>query len=261
MREMLQKLFAERVSLRRYKKAAPITDADMDYIIQSTLRAPSGGNMMKYSIIKITDADLKKALSQSCDNQPFIATAPCLLLFCADFQRWYDYYRVSQVPEACASRGVTMRFPEEGEFISAVIDTMIAATYANVAAEAIGVGSCWIGDVLEHYEYHKELLHLPKWVLPVSMLVLGYYPDNYRRQIKPRFDQKFIVSENTYQPLSDADICELFAEHEKGFKTDNKFNADNFGQFNYFRKTGAEYSNERTRSVRVMLESWKNPGW
>ena len=57
--------------------------------LAATLRAPTAGNLMLYSIIDITDQATKDALAESCDNQPFIATAPMLWLFVADYQRWW----------------------------------------------------------------------------------------------------------------------------------------------------------------------------
>ncbi|MBL1229633.1 nitroreductase family protein [Enterococcus sp. BWB1-3] len=257
MKEQLNELLQKRVSLRRYADR-PITLEDMDFILKSAMRAPTAGNMMLYSVIKVEKDETKKKLAKSCDNQPFIARAPSLLIFCADFQRWYDYYQLSGVPEVCLERETAFHLPEEGEFLLAAMDTLIASSFATVAAEACGIGSCYIGDIVENYEIHKELLKLPKWVLPVGMLCLGYYPDNYKRSVNTRFDSKFIVSEETYHHLSDAELQEMMADKEKEFNSKNKFNAENFGQFNYFRKTGTEFSDEMTRSVKLMLDEWKS---
>lgn len=249
-------LINERVTLRRYQKKA-ISEEHMNAILHGAMRAPTAGNMMSYSIIKINDEETKKQLSKTCDNQPIIAQAATILIFCADFQRWFDYYVNSDVEKACSERGVEFRTPQEGEFFSGMTDAIIASSYGALTAESLGIGSCYIGDIVEHYEIHKELLGLPQWVLPVGMLILGYYPENYRRDIKPRFDRKYIVSEEKYHRQSAQELEEMFESRVVGFKEKNKFDAENFGQFNYFRKTGAEYSKERLRSFRLMLESWK----
>ena len=52
-------------------------------------------------------------------------------------------------------------------------DALIAAQNAVVAAESLGIGSCYIGDVLEQAEIHAELLDLPRHTLPVAMLCFG----------------------------------------------------------------------------------------
>ena len=56
----------------------------------------------------------------------------------------------------------------------AIQDAMIAAQNAVVAAESFGLGSCYIGDILENVEEHKRLFHLDDYVIPITMLVMGY---------------------------------------------------------------------------------------
>lgn len=248
-------LFQRRVSLRRYAQRE-IAEADLDFILQSALRAPTAGNMMLYSVIKVTDPVKKLQLSKSCDNQPFIARAPVLLIFCADFQRWYDYYKYSNVPESCAARGVPFRRPAEGDLVLAMSDALIASSFATIAGESRQIGSCYIGDIIEQVEYHAELLDLPQWVVPVGMLCLGYYPDNHRRQITPRFPQESIVFDERYQRLSTEQLQNMFQPNEAAFKSKNKFAAENFGQFNYYRKTGTAFSEEMTRSVKAIIARW-----
>lgn len=257
MKQDLEKLLNERVSLRRYA-SREIDKEDLDFILRHTMRAPTAGNMMLYSVIKVTDEAVKKKLSVTCDDQPFISKAPLILVFCADFQRWYDYYEASGVPVACRKRGEDYHLPEEGEFMLGMMDATIASSYATIAAEACGVGTCYIGDIIENYEIHREMFDLPKWVLPVGMLCLGYYPDNFKRSVTSRFDEKFVVFDETYRRFSPAELKEMLAEREEKLPSKNQYNAENYGQFNYFRKTGTAFSDEMTRSVKVMLESWKD---
>ena len=75
-----------RRSVRKYSERR-ISAEEKDQVLQATLRAPTAGNMMLYSIIEIEDQDLKNKLSITCDHQPFIAKAPWVLLFLADYQR------------------------------------------------------------------------------------------------------------------------------------------------------------------------------
>ena len=58
---------------------------------------------MLYSIIEVRDQSSKDILVKSCDDQPFIARAPLVWLFLADYQRWYDYFLASGVKESCDS--------------------------------------------------------------------------------------------------------------------------------------------------------------
>ncbi len=58
-------------------------------------------------------------------------------------------------------------------FLLAFSDTLIAAQNAVVAAESMGIESCYIGDIIEQYEIDRDLLNLPQYTAPVGMLVMG----------------------------------------------------------------------------------------
>ncbi|RAK06676.1 FMN reductase (NADPH)/FMN reductase [NAD(P)H] [Halanaerobium saccharolyticum] len=249
------KLINKRASLRKYADKE-ISQQDKDTIINSALRAPTAGNMMLYSIIVIEDQEKKKLLSKSCDHQPFIAKAPLVMVFLADYQRWYDYYNLSAVKEFCLREDINYSSPSEADLMLACSDALIAAQNSVIAAESLGIGSCYIGDIMENYEKHQEILSLPEFVFPISMLVMGHYPEK-RPGIKSRFDKKYLVFENEYRSLNEEELDNMFAERSQKFNPDNSFNADNYGQLMYARKTGAGFSKEMARSVRTMLKKWQ----
>ncbi len=95
MHETVQ-VIQNRRSTRAYQNG-PIDRDTVDLIIHSAMRAPTAGNLMLYSIIEIQDQTIKQKLAKSCDNQPFIAKAPLVLLFLADYQRWFDVFIASDV--------------------------------------------------------------------------------------------------------------------------------------------------------------------
>ena len=162
-------------------------------ILQAACQAPTAGNQQLYTILDITEPALKKRLSVTCDNQPFIADAPLVLLFCADCQKWYDAYRYA---------GCTPRHPSAGDLMLAVEDSSLAAQNAVTAAWSLGIGSCYIGDIMEHCELHRELFQLPPYVFPAVMLVLGYPTARQRERTKPaRCPLDSIVMENTYRKM------------------------------------------------------------
>lgn len=249
-------ILKKRMSLRKYKDM-PLKKEHLDIILDSAMRAPTAGNMMLYSIIVVEEQEKKNILSKTCDNQPFIATSPTILIFLADMQRWFDYYNFSKVKEYCSLKNLEYNSPDEGDLVLAIADATIAAQNAVVAAEALNIGSCYIGDIVENYEMHKELLNLPEWVFPAAMLCLGYYPEEQNKIISPRFDREYIVFKDKYKKLNDDDFRDMFIEREKRFSPENKANAANFGQFMYAKKTGSEFSKEMTRSVREMLKNWR----
>lgn len=241
----------ERSSLRRYADK-PISPEDKHAILHSALRAPTAGNMMLYSIIDVTDQAKKDFLAKSCDNQPFIAKAPMVLVFVLDFSKWYEYYRVSGVPQWCEEVGKDMHYPQEGEFLLAANDAIIAAQNAVIAAESLGIGSCYIGDIMEHYETHRDLFNLPDLAFPVTMLTFGHYPEGMERVKRDRYDAKYVVFENEYQQLTDA---ELLAMNETKKYPEKE---ENFGLWMYKRKNGTDFMDEMSRSVRAGIDAWNS---
>ncbi|MGE5463298.1 MAG: nitroreductase family protein [Syntrophothermus sp.] len=231
-------------------------------ILKATLRAPTAGNLMLYSILEITDQALKDRLAVTCDNQPFIARAPLVWIFLADYQRWYDYFLASGVEEICTERNLKMQMPEEGDLFLACCDAMIAAQNAVIAAESFGIGSCYIGDIMEQYETHRELLCLPQYVFPIGMLVFGYPTQQQKdRAYTSRFDEKFIVFENQYHRLSKDDFHKMFAEHQRHMPAGRSMKGiTTYGQATYLRKFTADFSMEMRRSVREILKVWMSQG-
>lgn len=250
-------LIRQRISLRKYAER-PVSKEHYDLIIEAALRAPTAGNMMLYSILHIRDQEKKKKLSASCDNQPFIAKAPLVLIFLADMQRYEDYFHYSKVKEFCQQRGMEYRKTSYSSLFLSICDAMIAAQNAVIAAESLGIGSCYIGDIMENYEFHKEMLDLPDKVFPICLLCLGYYPEGLKRKMTPRFDKQFIVFADSYKRLGENDFREMFSDAEKRVLPGNPWQAENFGQFTYARKFGALFFEEMERSVGVILKHWNS---
>jgi nitroreductase len=252
-------LLLKRKSVRAYEEREISPDARAE-ILKATLRAPTAGNLMLYSILEITDQSIKDKLAVTCDNQPFIARAPMVWVFLADYQRWYDYFLASGVEDLCAQRQMSMQKPQEGDLFLACCDALIAAQNAVIAAESFGVGSCYIGDIMEQYETHREILCLPQYVFPICMLVFGY-PTRQQldREYTPRFDEKFIVFENRYRRLDRDEFDEMFAERQSRLLKIKSMAAEgiaNVGQATYLQKFSADFSVEMRRSVREILKEW-----
>lgn len=251
-------ILLNRKSVRAYEDR-PIPEDVKQQIIHAAMRAPTAGNMMLYSIIEVTDPFIKEKLAESCDHQPFIARAPLVLLFLADWQRWYDYFELSGAEELCRRRGEPMHTPQEADLLLACCDALIAAQTAVIAAESLGIGSCYIGDIMERYEFHRDLFHLPRYVFPICLLCFGY-PTQQQRERRPteRFAQEFIHFENQYKRLGPDEFAHMFAHMEKHMRRDPSLPApyENIGQMMYLRKFAADFSIEMRRSVRAALSRW-----
>lgn len=248
----------KRKSVRAYEKRA-IEPEVRNELLRATLRAPTAGNLMLYSIIEVADQHLKEELVKSCDNQPFIARAPLVWLFLADYQRWFDYFIASGVEQLCAIKNSPMRKPEEGDLFLACCDALIAAQTAVIAAESLGLGSCYIGDIMENYEVQRDLFNLPKYTFPICLVCFGYPTSQQMdRERTTRFHEKFILSDNHYHRLSAQEFDEMFqVTHEQVFRGREELaGARNVGQLIYTRKFNADFSKEMSRSVRAILKAW-----
>ncbi len=238
----------------------PITPQEKEIILHAAFRAPSAGNMMLYTILEIEDQAIKDHLAVTCDDQPFIAKAPYVLLFLADFQRWVDYYALSSVKERCAELGLRYREPQVGDFLEAVIDAVIAAQNAVIAAESLGIGSCYIGDIIENYEDNRRLFSLPRYVFPAALLCFGRPNREHTPETQvSRFAPEFIAHKNTYHRLDAGELERMMQTRQDRYPNGHYLKgALNLGQHEYFRKFNADFSFEMSRSVREALKNWES---
>lgn len=246
MNEVIKQL-KERKSVRVFEDREIETHLK-DEIINSAFEAPTAGCMMLYSILDITDKDLKAKLAVTCDNQPFIAKAPLVLIFLADYQRWYDCFELNDC---------NPRKPGQGDILLASADTLIAAQNTVVAAESLGIGSCYIGDILENKEVVSELLDLPEFVLPIAMVVYGYPTEQQRARKKPiRFEKEYIVYENKYRRLTKEEHEEMHKIRNEKTSTINKNIAEGIKAF-CNRKYMSDFSLEMDRSAGEYLKKFR----
>ncbi len=251
-----ERTFLNRRSVRAYEDR-PVPPDIRDLVLTAALRAPTAGNLCLYTILEIEDPSLKARLSETCDHQPFIAGAPWVLVFLADWARLLGYFRHPGGPEWCATRGEPYLRPRESDVLLAVCHALVAAQSAASAAEALGLGTCYIGDILENGEIHRELLGLPPYAFPITMLCLGWPTDRQKeRPQPPRLPRDLVVHRDRYRGFTAGDYDRMFAG--KDWPEPRRDPAgDNPGISLYSRKFAAAYSLEMRRSVRALLEEWR----
>ncbi len=241
MNETIRQLY-QRKSVRVFTDE-PIKEAIVQEILKAAVMAPTAGNQQLYTILRITDPEIKKGLSESCDHQPFIAEGKLVLVFCADCLKWYD---------AFCSVGCEPRTPGAGDLLLAVNDALIAAQNAVVAAESYGIGSCYIGDIMENIETQRKLLELPDYVFPAALLVFGYPTEQQKRREKPeRADMKHIVRGNTYHRMDADELKEMLLK-----KCTEETYEDWMHAF-CKRKYNSDFAKEMTRSVEEYLKQYR----
>ena len=241
MNQTIRSLF-DRRSVRVFTDRQ-ITPEEKALILNSAAQAPTAGNQQLYTIIDVTGQAIKDTLVKTCDNQPFIADAKMVLVFCADCKKWYDAFRFA---------GCEPRDPGVGDLALAISDATIAAQNAVVAAESLGIGSCYIGDIMENCEAHRELLKLPKYVFPCCMLVFGFPTQQQKDRAKPiRTAMHHVVHENGYREM---DAAELEAMLAKNVAPGNTY--ENWIHAFCKRKYNSEFSREMSRSVAEYLKDF-----
>ena len=152
-----------------------VTDEQRAAVLHAASRAPSAGAMMMYSIVSIREQATLDRLADLCDHQHDRQGA-WALIFVVDYAKWIDLFEHVGCfePEFVERTGkAPRRAPGLGDFAIAAQDAVIAAQNAVVAAEALGLGSCYIGDIVENAEEVAELLDLPPYTMPLSMLIIG----------------------------------------------------------------------------------------
>ena len=249
-------LMINRNSLRQFSERE-ITKEETDLILKAAMKAPTATNMMYYSIIRITDPELRAKIQVLCNNQPYVTKAPLALLFCADYQRLEDYYEYYDVPKKCEETGGQFLYPSEKHFLNGIEDAAFAAENAVIAAQSMGMGSVYIGHIKDHYEEARELLKLPPLVFPSLLLLIGYPAENAVAKRKPRFDPKYIVHENTYHRLDQEELDAMYADRFF-FHPQNSLGAENAAQQFYLNKyvKSPTYKNS-IRSVHMALQNWQ----
>ena len=247
------KIIEERTSCRSFIPDS-VTEEERAVITSAALRAPNGGKMSKFSIIDVRDPELKKKVAKWCDDQPFIASAPCVYIILSDFSRWFRLFS-----RHVKSMGAPINFPREDEILLCEIDSVLAAENMVIAAESMGISSCFIADMILNYKEVKETLKLPKYVMPVTLLVMG------RPKVKParrsaRISAPFVYTD-CYQEIPDDELDSmvdpLIPVDAKG---EPVMTEDEYIRRYYIRRLGSWLSFDRAMNVKEMFADWlKNP--
>ncbi|MBM7572193.1 oxygen-insensitive NADPH nitroreductase [Aquibacillus albus] len=175
-------------SIRKFTKQ-PLSDEQINTIIEAAHSASTSSYMMAYSIIGVTDLEKKSQLAEI-TNQPYVKENGHLLLFCADLRR----NTLSADNQAYEQMKTNLENTEH--LLVATIDAALAAQNAAIAAESMGLGICYIGSIRNNIHKVDELFHLPNHVIALFGLAIGF-PAHEPDQ-KPRLPQKAVYFNDNY---------------------------------------------------------------
>lgn len=140
---------------RRAFKPKPLTEQQLNSIVEAANLAPSAGNLQSYSFYLVKDKSMKEKLAGAAFGQGFIAEAPAVFVFFA------------KAPFS------SKKYGERGKQYS-IIDAAAAATYAQLAADNLGLGAVWVGA----FDDEKVKALFDEEGQPLCILPVGYPNDN-----------------------------------------------------------------------------------
>jgi nitroreductase len=201
-------ILLNRKSIRKYT-SEPVDDDLLKDILAMGCRTSTTGNMQVYSIVISKDEGKKRELAPLHFDQKMITEAPVVLTFCADFNRFNKW---------CRLRDAEPGYDNFLSFMTAAIDALLIAQTVCIAAEANGLGICYLGTTI--YNAHKiiDVLKLPKGVVPVTTITLGW-PSENPEQVD-RLPLSAIIHDEVYTDYTDVNI-ELFYK-QKELRIDSK---------------------------------------
>ncbi len=190
-------------TIRKYT-SQPIEDDLLDEILNAGIRASTTGNMQVYSIVVNKDEKNKQLLSPCHFNQPMVKTAPVVLTFCADYNRFNKW---------CHLNNASPGYDNFLSFVTGAVDALLVAQNVCIAAEDKGLGICYLGTTTYTADKIIEVLNLPKGVVPVTTVTIGYpeeIPD-----LVDRLPLEGVIHNESYKDYSDDDIRNLYANKEQ----------------------------------------------
>ena len=235
----------ERKTIRKYsdKQVEPKL---LKSLLEAAARASTTGNMQLYSVVVTENEDEKKALAPAHFNQPMVTQAPLVLTFCADFNRFNQW---------CEQRKAEPGYDNFQSFTTALIDAVILAQTFCVAAEQQGLGICYIGTTTYNPDRIIDLLNLPKHVLPVITLTVGYPAENPQQVDRLPVDS--FIHYGKYKDYTSEQINEIYA-HKESLPENQQYVAENnketlaqvFTDVRYTRKNNEHFSEVLLKAIR-----------
>ena len=172
-------------------------------LLEAGTRASTSSNMQAYTVISITDTDLKTRIAGLCADQKQIHESAAFCVFCADLHK---------LVLACKLHNVSTDAVGQAEaLLVAVVDVALVMQNVAIAAESLGFGICMIGAMRNHPPKVAEALHLPKNVMAIAGMCIGRPVDE--GEVKPRFDLDATLHLNRYR--SDDELVALLRAYDE----------------------------------------------
>lgn len=196
------KSIKERRTIRKYK-ADDIPADLLNDLLETSFRASTTGNMQLYSVVVTRSSEMKGKLAPAHYNQSMVKSAPVLLTFCADFNRFSKW---------CELRDAEPGYSNFQSFMNAAMDALLVAQTFCTLAEENGLGICYIGTTTYNPQQIIDILQLPELVFPITTISVGY-PDECPEQVD-RLPIEGIIHNEVYKDYTASDIDHIYSFKE-----------------------------------------------
>lgn len=197
------KTINSRRTIRKYSRK-DVSEGLLKTLLEQAEHTPTMGNLQLYSVVITRKEEGKRKLAPAHFNQPMVEGAPVVLTFCADFRRttlWAE------------NRNATPGYDNFLSFLNAATDALLyCQTFCNLAEEE-GLGTCFLGTTLYNSGDIVEALQLPRLVMPVATITLGW-PDEHPARLD-RLPIDGIIHDETYDDYTPARINVFYTFKEQ----------------------------------------------
>ena len=197
------KTINSRRTIRKYSRK-DVSEGLLKTLLEQAEHTPTMGNLQLYSVVIARKKEGKRRLAPAHFNQPMVEGAPVVLTFCADFRRttlWAE------------NRNATPGYDNFLSFLNAATDALLyCQTFCNLAEEE-GLGTCFLGTTLYNSGDIVEALQLPRLVMPVATITLGWPDEHPARPDRLPIDG--IIHDETYDDYTPARINAFYTFKEQ----------------------------------------------
>lgn len=192
----------KRRTIRKYAERE-VSSELLNSLLLRAEQTQTMGNLQLYSVVVNHSKEMRHRLAPAHFCQPMVEQAPVVLTFCADYNRTTEW---------CNQRKAHPGYNNFLSFLNAATDALLyCQTFCHLAEEA-GLGLCFLGTTIYNAQQIIDTLQLPKLVMPVATITLGW-PDE-DAPLSDRLPLDAVVHEETYQPYTPQSIDRLYSPKE-----------------------------------------------
>ncbi len=236
--------FLNHRSVRRYS-AEPVPESMVAGLVAAAQSASTSSNLQLWSVISIQEPARRAEVAVLCGDQRQVHEAPWFLAFIADHAR---------LRAAAAAVGEPAEGLDYAEFYTmAIIDAALAAERMVCAAEALGLGCCYIGSLRNDPYAVQRLLKMPAGTFGVFGMCIGWPEESLRAHIKPRLGQGSVWFREEYGV---SDVAE-YDERMRAFYEGERMK----GEVTWSMRSGKRVDNDHLGGREVLREFLEAQGF